>query len=149
MPNKLSRYCEGVMEACWLLALIVSPLFFDIYSSRVFEPDKVTLVRSLALLTLAAWAVKLINEGGLHFKRVAVSERGKLATVLGLPLVVPVSVFAIIYLVATVCSVAPNTSWLGSYQRLQGTLSTTTSPVTSNLLKGKSALSPAASLPQT
>ncbi len=124
MPNKLSRYCDGVLEACWLLALILSPLFFDIYSSRVFEPDKVTLVRSLALLTLAAWAIKLISEGGLHFKHVTVSERGKLATILGLPLVVPVTAFAVIYLVATIFSVTPYTSWLGSYQRLQGTFST-------------------------
>ena len=56
MPNRLSRFADGIMEACWLLALIVTPLFFNIYSSRVFEPDKIALLRSLALVAGAAWA---------------------------------------------------------------------------------------------
>ena len=64
MPNRLSRFADGIMEACWLLALIVTPLFFNIYSARVFEPDKISLLRSLALVTLAAWLIKLISQGG-------------------------------------------------------------------------------------
>ena len=55
MPNRLSRFCEGVMEATWLLGLIITPLFFNIFSSRVFEPDKITTLRSLALVALVAW----------------------------------------------------------------------------------------------
>jgi hypothetical protein len=39
--TKLSRFCDGIMEAAWLAALIVVPLFFDVYSSRIFEPDKI------------------------------------------------------------------------------------------------------------
>ena len=39
MPTKLSRYCEGVIEAAWLAAVIVVPVFFNVYSSRIFEPD--------------------------------------------------------------------------------------------------------------
>ena len=67
MPNRLSRFCDGVMEATWLLGLVITPLFFDIFSSRVFEPDKITLLRSLALAALAAWLIKLISEGGPRF----------------------------------------------------------------------------------
>ena len=124
MPNKISRYADGVMEACWLLALILSPLFFDIYSSRVFEPDKVTLVRSLALVTLAAWGVKIISEGGVRFERVAAGSRSRLNALLREPLVLPVAIFMVVYLISTLFSVAPATSWLGSYQRLQATFST-------------------------
>jgi tetratricopeptide (TPR) repeat protein len=124
MPNKISRYAEGVMEACWLLALIASPLFFDIYSSRVFEPDKVTLVRSLALVTLAAWAVKIMAEGGIRFEHIATAGRSRLSTLMRQPLVLPVTIFMAVYLISTTFSVAPATSWLGSYQRLQGTFST-------------------------
>ena len=51
------------MEAAWLAAVIIIPIFFNIYSSRIFEPDKITILRSLALLTLGAWVVKLIEEG--------------------------------------------------------------------------------------
>ncbi len=64
MSTKLSRYADGLMEAAWLAALIVVPLFFNIYSSRIFEPDKITLLRTLALVILAAWLVKLVEEGG-------------------------------------------------------------------------------------
>ena len=52
------------MEAGWLAALIVEPLFFNVYSSRVFEPDKLSLLRSIALLLIAVWGIKLIEEAG-------------------------------------------------------------------------------------
>ena len=41
MQTKLGVFCEGVMEAGWLAALIIAPLFFNVYSDRVFEPDKI------------------------------------------------------------------------------------------------------------
>ena len=65
MPTKLSRFCEGVMEAAWLAAIILVPVFFNIYSSRIFEPDKITLLRSLVLVILGAWLVKLVDDGGV------------------------------------------------------------------------------------
>jgi tetratricopeptide (TPR) repeat protein len=123
MPNRLSRFVDGVMEACWLLALVVSPLFFNIYSSRVFEPDKITLVRSLALVALAAWLVKLINEGGPRFDSIR-SQHATLRGFYRVPLVLPVLGLGIVYLIATIFSVAPTASLFGSYQRLQGTFTT-------------------------
>ena len=47
LSTKLSRYAEGVMEAAWLAAVIVVPVFFNVYSSRIFEPDKITLLRTI------------------------------------------------------------------------------------------------------
>ena len=123
MPNRLSRFADGVMEACWLLALVVSPLFFNIYSSRVFEPDKITLVRSLALAALAAWLIKLISEGGPRFES-ARSNHATLRGFYGVPLVLPVLALAVVYMISTVFSVAGHASLFGSYQRLQGTFTT-------------------------
>ena len=123
MPNRLSRFADGIMEACWLLALIVTPLFFNIYSSRVFEPDKISLLRSLALVTLAAWLIKLISQGGPRFE----ASRSQYATLAGLyraPLVAPLLALILVYLIATIFSVAPHASLFGSYQRLQGTFTT-------------------------
>lgn len=116
MSNRLSRFAEGVMEASWLLALIVAPLFFNIYSSRVFEPDKITLVRSLAGIALAAWLVKLIAEDGLRHWNWRAFWR--------IPLVVPVLAFVVVYSLATALSITSPVSLFGSYQRLQGTYST-------------------------
>ena len=61
MQTKLSRICDAIIEAGWLAALVVAPLFFNTFSSRVFEPDKIHLVRSIALVMAAAWLVQLID----------------------------------------------------------------------------------------
>ncbi len=42
----LALLCEKILEAGWFAALILAPLYFNVYSSRVFEPDKITLIRS-------------------------------------------------------------------------------------------------------
>jgi tetratricopeptide (TPR) repeat protein len=111
------------MEAAWLAAVILAPLFFNVYSSRIFEPDKITLLRTLALVTLAAWIVKLVDDGRIHWETIQPGE-SRLKTILGLPLVVPTLALAAVYLISTLFSVTPRVSLLGSYQRLQGTYST-------------------------
>ena len=63
MQTKLSRICDAIIEAGWLAALVVAPLFFNTFSNRVFEPDKIHLVRSIALLMAVAWLVQLIDSG--------------------------------------------------------------------------------------
>jgi len=63
MPTKLSVFCDKVIEAGWLTAIIVVPLFFNIYSSRVFEPDKLTLLRSIALLMAVTGVIKVVEKG--------------------------------------------------------------------------------------
>jgi tetratricopeptide (TPR) repeat protein/O-antigen ligase len=111
------------MEACWLLGLVLTPLFFDIFSSRVFEPDKITLLRSLALAALAAWLIKLISERGPRFE----PARGNFASLKGMlraPLVVPVLFLMVVYIISTIFSVSPHASLFGSYQRLEGTYTT-------------------------
>ena len=59
--TKIDQWCEAVIEAGWLAALIVAPLFFNIHSERVFEPDKLTLVRSIALVMATAWLIRAIE----------------------------------------------------------------------------------------
>ena len=123
MPTKLSRLCLGVMEAAWLAAISIVPIFFNIYSSRIFEPDKIAILRSLALITLAAWAVRLVDEGGVSWK--AKNQDTTLFKYLWkYPLIAPVIGLVIVYTVSTIFSVTPNNSFFGSYQRLQGAYTT-------------------------
>ena len=110
------------MEAAWLLALIVTPLFFNVYSSRVFEPDKIALLRSLALIAAAAWLVKLSAEGGLRFE--SKENSSPLGVFFRQPLVLPVTALVVVYLLSTLLSVSSYASLLGSYQRMQGTFTT-------------------------
>ena len=114
--TKLSAYCSRVIEAGWIAAMVLVPLYFNVYSSRVFEPDKLTLLRSIAVFMAAAWLVKTLEEVTLGHRVWHFSWRT--------PLVLPTLALVVIYLVSTLASVTPYTSLWGSYQRLQGTYTT-------------------------
>ncbi|MEW5989468.1 MAG: hypothetical protein AB1791_22810, partial [Chloroflexota bacterium] len=122
MDSKLSRWCDGFIEAGWLAAVIATPLFFNIHSSRVFEPDKLTLLRSIALLMVVAWIVKFVDQRGwrdLSWLR----WQGE-GSIWRKPFVLLVALLVLVYLISTVFSVTPRVSLAGSYQRLQGTYTT-------------------------
>lgn len=122
MVSKLTRWCDGFLEAAWLAAIIATPLFFNIHSSRVFEPDKLTLLRSLALLMVLAWIVRFIDtQGWRQWRRFTLNDS---ASVWRLPFVAPIALLVVVYLVSTLFSVTPSASWAGSYQRLQGAYTT-------------------------
>ncbi len=118
MQTKLSRICDAIIEAGWLAALVVAPLFFNTFSSRVFEPDKIHLVRSIALVMAVAWLVQLIDQA-LAASR---DRRGSWRELRSIPLVLPTLILVLSYLISTAFSVVPRISLFGSYVRLQGTL---------------------------
>jgi len=121
MDTRLSVFCNKVIEAGWLVAVVVVPLFFNPYSNRTFEPDKITLLRSIALVMVLAWLVKVVEEGGLG-KAQSLWERGR--ALLSAPLVMPALLLALVYLFTTITSLVPRLSFWGSYQRLQGAYTT-------------------------
>ncbi|MBC8264506.1 MAG: O-antigen ligase family protein, partial [Anaerolineales bacterium] len=116
MQTKLGLFCDKIIEAGWLTAAIVTPLFFNWYSNRVFEASKVALLRSITVVMLAAWLIKAL-EKGLSGER----QNGKPATIsLRTPLIMPVLFFVGAYLLSTMTSVSPRVSFWGSYHRRQG-----------------------------
>jgi O-antigen ligase len=151
MLRKIVRYAEIVMEIGWLLALVSIPLYFNIYTSRVFEPDKITLFRTLVLIMALAWAVKglayLAMEKTVAPQPQTASMRKRATGATGQPevlyppdgevvgpdnrpfpqnflrrpLVIPALIISFAYVISTLFSVVPGVSWWGSYQRLQGT----------------------------
>ncbi|MGL4648126.1 MAG: O-antigen ligase family protein, partial [Caldilineaceae bacterium] len=135
LRTKLDQWCNGVIEAGWLAALIIAPLFFNVFSSRVFEPDKISLIRTIALVMLLAWLIKIANGGAIFepaFARAPLAAGGveEAATqsdsarpLWRNPFFIPVAMLVAAYLISTLFSLAPAVSWFGSYQRLQGTYS--------------------------
>lgn len=131
MRTKISTFCERIIEAGWLVAVVIVPLFFDVYSSRVFEPDKLSIIRSIATLMAVAWLIKLAEEtlpggegsGSDASEGSAVGVKDGLTRMVRTPLVVPTVLLAVVYVLASITSVVPRVSFLGSYQRLQGTYS--------------------------
>jgi hypothetical protein len=123
MRTKVSLFCDKVIEAGWLAALVIVPLFFNIYSQRVFEPDKLSLLRSLALVMSVAWLIRAVEDWRAGRER----EEPRLPfwrRVVKTPMVLPTLLLVLVYLISTAFSVAPQVSLLGSYQRLQGTYTT-------------------------
>ncbi|MBI5564605.1 MAG: tetratricopeptide repeat protein, partial [Chloroflexi bacterium] len=79
--------------------------------------DKLTLVRSIALVMVGAWLIKWLEERKSDRTR---ADRVTWRT----PLVLPTLILVGLYLVTSVLSLVPRVSFMGSYQRLQGTYST-------------------------
>jgi len=114
--------CDALLEAGWLAAAIVVPLFFNQYSTRIFEPDKLALLRSIALVMLFAWGLKLwaLRNAGLA---PAVDPRVIGRSLWREPLLLAVVALVAAYLLSTALSVNPRMSFWGSYLRSQGTIS--------------------------
>ncbi len=122
IPVRLPALCEGVMEACWLAALAVLPLFFNVYSARIFDPDKTGLMRSLALVALAALLLKSIVVRSEGESRVDPSSCVPALSAWRHPLVWLALAGAAVHLLSAALSIVPSHSFWGSYHRLQGTL---------------------------
>ncbi|MFZ1400710.1 MAG: peptidylprolyl isomerase [Candidatus Promineifilaceae bacterium] len=122
METKLSRWCDGLIEVGWLFVVIAVPLFFNIHSDRVFEPDKLTLMRSIGLVMGAAWLVKFVE---LRQWEQASRLRWRAEdSFWQMPFLLIVTLLALVYILSSIFSVTPAVSWAGSYQRLQGTYTT-------------------------
>ena len=119
--SRVTAYIHGLIESGWLIALVIVPLFFNVYSYRVFEPDKLGLLRTIVTV-MAALALVLLAENWLATRR-GTNSREWLRSWIGTPLVAPALAIAGIYILSTIWSVSPRTSLMGSYQRLQGTYS--------------------------
>jgi len=108
--SKLTIFCDKVIEAGWLAALVIAPLFINFHSSVSFEPDKSTVVRSIALVMLAAFIIK----------RASLTD---IKSLLKQPLFILTILLGLSYLASTFLSVLPSGSWWGNYARGQGTYS--------------------------
>ena len=122
MNSKLQAWCDSLLELSWLAALVISPIFFNVHSDRVFEPDKITLVRSLALIMITVWLVRFVD--GRGWENLSQFRWRSPDSVWRKPFVLPLMAVIGIYIVSTIFSVTPAVSWAGSYQRLQGTYTT-------------------------
>ncbi|HEY4691195.1 MAG TPA: hypothetical protein VIK33_17935, partial [Anaerolineae bacterium] len=109
----MSTICTGLIEAGWLMAAVLAPLFFDVYSNRHVEADKLAVLHVIVIVMLAAWLVKRIDPSASASKPSRASLR--------MPLVIPALAIAAVYLLSTLSSIAPRISLTGQYVRPEGT----------------------------
>jgi tetratricopeptide (TPR) repeat protein len=113
-PSALARIADGIVEAGWLLALALVPVFFNIQSSRPFEPDKTALLRLLATLMAAAGLARIVEE------RLAAAARPAGRRWRDEPLLVCALVYLGAAALSTVFSIHPGLSLWGAHTRLEG-----------------------------
>jgi hypothetical protein len=118
MPSKLQICCEALMEACWLAAAVIFPLFFNISSVRMFEPDKMFVFKFLVVISGAACLLKWIDGRMTKSDLSGKIPSGK--ALLASPLVIPVLALVVSCTLSSVFSIVPAESWWGSYRRAQG-----------------------------
>jgi len=123
MNTKLSIFCGRVIEAGWLAAAVSVPIFFNIYTARTFEPDKITLLRSIVSLMALAWIIMVVEQGASNTADKPLSLGDRLRGLFKIPLFLPTYLLVMIYIISTIFSISPNVSLWGSYQRLEGTYS--------------------------
>lgn len=120
----IATWCDRIIEGGWLLALVLIPSYFNLLSSRHFEPDKATSLRAIVLVMIAAAFVRWLDTLG-GAAPTSAPPRAPAASlwqrIRAVPMAIPVLLYALVFLLATATSIAPYASFWGSYQRLQGT----------------------------
>ncbi|MBX7213874.1 MAG: hypothetical protein K1X39_07640 [Thermoflexales bacterium] len=106
-PSRLANWCDRFIEAGWLAAVVITPLFLNVFSLRIFEADKLTLLRAIALLMAAAWGIKRLDAARAPADHRTVTART--------PLVAPVLALIAVTAVSTAFSVAPRISLFGDH----------------------------------
>jgi tetratricopeptide (TPR) repeat protein/O-antigen ligase len=126
--SRVAQWCERAIEGGWLLALVLIPSYFNLLSSRHFEPDKATTLRAIVLAMIVAVVIRWLDhvsrrqarppaEGGSAPAQGRPSPWQRLRS---FPMGLPIALYALVFLIATAFSVTPYASFWGSYQRLQG-----------------------------
>jgi len=111
--SRLTACCEGLIEACWLIAVAVVPLIYDPHAMSSFDPAKLAVLRALGFLTCAALLVRACGRPETGGRTGQAAWRGWM---------MPALVLLAAYLLASAFSVDPDLSLFGTQHYLQGTL---------------------------
>lgn len=117
--TKLATFCDNLVEIGWLTIVMMSPLFFYVYTSRPFIIDKIVLVRIISHIMLVAWLIASIERASPSSD----SFLTRLKTWVGQPLILPTLLLAAVYLLSPLYSISPSVSFWGGYYRAQGSYS--------------------------
>jgi len=110
--RRAPSFMEGVLEACWLAAVVVIPVLFNVHSETIFEAEKAAVLRSLLLLLVVVGLIWIFRSGRPPRERIQALWRSPLGIAWTLTLAS--------YLLATALSIDPRLSLWGSFIRRQG-----------------------------
>src|SRR5437879_1150769 len=79
MPRSspLVRIIDGLLELAWLFVIVGDPVFFNVRDYRVFEPDKIVLLRDTVLVMVALILIKAVYIAPYYLARWSSQDEGK------------------------------------------------------------------------
>ncbi|MFQ5965421.1 MAG: O-antigen ligase family protein [Candidatus Scalinduaceae bacterium] len=136
----LSSYYDQIIISILLVIIIAVPLFFDIHLYSVFDLSKITVLYILAFAILIIWSIKTITISWKHNKQLGNRKHDivdvcndRYTGIFGYdcsqfiqshPLNLPIITFLLVSGLATLFSLSPYTSLVGTYKRYDGFIST-------------------------
>ena len=118
-------YCDQIIIAMLLVIIIAVPLYFDINLHSVFDLSKITILYVLTFAMLAAWSIKaIINCRQNRTKPTFNGQDIEIQQRLRQPLILPILALLFVSGFATVFSINPYLSLVGTYKRYGGFIST-------------------------
>ncbi|MHC4320898.1 MAG: O-antigen ligase family protein, partial [Planctomycetota bacterium] len=121
----LIPYCDQIIIAMLLVIIIAVPLYFDIHLHSVFDLSKITILYVLTFAMLAIWSIKtIINCRQIRPEPTVNGQAIQIQQYLRQPLILPILAFLFVSGFATVFSINPYLSLVGTYKRYGGFIST-------------------------
>lgn len=108
---KIINYCNRIIEYSFYSLILLVPLVFSGATSELFEFNKMWLAFGVTAIITAAWATKMVVEKRFYVQRT--------------PLDIPILLFLVSQIIATLLSLDPHVSWWGYYSRFNGGLLST------------------------
>ena len=123
--TRIIPYCDQIIIAMLLVIIIAVPLYFDIHLHSVFDLSKITILYVLTFAILAIWSIKtIINCRQVRPEPIANGQDIQIKQHLRQPLILPILAFLFVSGFATVFSINPYLSLVGTYKRYGGFIST-------------------------
>ncbi len=104
----LLSFCNKIIEYSFYALFFLVPLVFTSSTSELFELNKMWVTWSLAIVIIMSWVTKMILTRELKIQRT--------------PLDIPLMLFLIAHIIATIFSLDQRISWWGYYSRFNGGL---------------------------
>jgi len=111
MDNKISVFIISAIRNLLFAAIAVTPVFFNVTSRRIFEPDKIANLRLLALMAFLFFLIYFIEN-----KKHTIAPYLKYSSLL----LISVLLYFLSEVISTIFSIIPQYSIWGSYFRQQG-----------------------------
>lgn len=101
-------FLDKAIRYCFYALFLITPLIFTSVNYELFEFNKMIFVYAITVLTTGAFLIKMLQEKRLLVKRT--------------PLDIPILLFLVSQILATIFSIDPHTSVWGYYSRSNGGL---------------------------